>query len=150
MQLGRERVEGFPCLFWKWTKSTLILENISLSVCIYGLNSRFKCSFKNILVKKTRKFFPAESFLCMSCMKFFRKIPGSTSVTFNLSFHPNYHPNILVFANLPIYRKLIHDNISLVFWKSRIFYSVLFWRWYKILFAHINLCIIEILVGAIL
>ena len=40
-----------------------------------------------------------------------RKIPGWAPVTFNLTFHPNFHLNILVFANLPIYRKLIHDNI---------------------------------------
>ena len=55
-----------------------------------------------------------------------RKIPGCAPVTFNLTFHPNFHPNILVFANLPIYRKLIHDNISLVFGKAKIFYLVLF------------------------
>ena len=40
-----------------------------------------------------------------------RKIPGCAPVTFNLTFYPNFHPNILVFANLPLYRKLIHDNI---------------------------------------
>ena len=33
--------------------------------------------------------------------------------TLVLTFHPNFHPNI--FANLPIYRKLINDNIGLVF-----------------------------------
>ena len=31
------------------------------------------------------------------------------------NFHSNFRHNIWVFANLPIYRKLIHDNISLVF-----------------------------------
>ena len=30
------------------------------------------------------------------------------------SSHPNFHPNIYFFENLPIYRRLIHDNISLV------------------------------------
>ena len=55
-----------------------------------------------------------------------RKIPGCAPVTFNLTFHPNFHPNILVFGNLPIYRKLIHDNIRLVFGKAKIFYLVLF------------------------
>ena len=39
------------------------------------------------------------------------KNPGCAPVTFNLTFHPKFHPNILVFAILPSYRKLIHDNI---------------------------------------
>ena len=76
----------------------------------------------------------------MSCMKCLSKCPYSKTpvlppkisicvpVTFSLTFHPNFHPNILVFANLPIYRKLIHDNANLVFWKPRIFYWLLFWR----------------------
>ena len=42
-----------------------------------------------------------------------RKIPGCAPVTFNLTFHPNFHPNIWVFANLPIYRKLIHETFAL-------------------------------------
>ena len=46
--------------------------------------------------------------------------------TFSLTFHPNFHTNILGFSNLPIYRKLIYDNISPVFRKPRIFYIVLF------------------------
>ena len=62
----------------------------------------------------------------MPCMKFLskcpysknpvlpRKIPRSGPLTFSLTLHPNFHHNILVFANLPIYRKVIHDNISLV------------------------------------
>ena len=68
-----------------------------------------------------------------------QKIPGCTPVTFSLTFHPNFHPSILVFANLPIYRKLIHDNISLMFWKRRIFDLVLFWRRFKTLSVHINI-----------
>ena len=76
----------------------------------------------------------------MSCMKCLSKCPYSKTpvlppkisicvpVTFSLTFHPNFHPNILVFQNLPIYRKLIHDNTSLVLWKPRIFCLVLFWR----------------------
>ena len=48
-----------------------------------------------------------------------KKAPGCTPVTFNLTFHPNFHPNSLVFSHLPIYRKLIHDNISLEFMKSK-------------------------------
>ena len=78
-----------------------------------------------------------------------RKILDFAPVTFNLTFHPNCHPNILVYVNLPIYRQLIHDNISLVFWKPTIV-LVLFWRKYKILFVHINICITETLVGVIL
>ena len=68
-----------------------------------------------------------------------QKIPGCAPITFNLIFHPNFHPNILVFANLPIYRKLIHDNISLMFWKRRIFDLVLFWRRFKTLSVHVNI-----------
>ena len=117
-------------------------------MCIYGLNSHFKCIFKN---RKTRNFFPAEPFFCMSYIKFLskcpyskkrvlpQKIPGCTPVTFSLTFHPNFHPSILVFANLPIYRKLIHDNISLMFWKRRIFDLVLFWRRFKTLYVHVNI-----------
>ena len=61
----------------------------------------------------------------MSCMKCLSKcfcskkpvlpwkISGCAPVTFNLTFHPNFHPNIWVFANLPIYRKLIHETFAL-------------------------------------
>ena len=102
-------------------------------MCIYGLNSHFKCNFKNIF-EKTRKFFPLEPFFCMTCMKCLLKCPyskklvlppkilGCTPVTFNLNVHSKFHANILVFANLPIYRKFLDDNITLVFWILRIFY----------------------------
>ena len=71
-----------------------------------------------------------------------RKNPGCKLATFSLTFHPNFHTNILVFANLPIYRKLFHDNISLAFWKPRIFYLVLFWRRYtSVLFINISIMI---------
>ena len=62
----------------------------------------------------------------MPCMKFLSKcsyskkpvlllkIPGYGPLTFSLTLHPNFHHNTLVFANLPIYRKVIHDNISLL------------------------------------
>ena len=56
----------------------------------------------------------------------------SAPVTFSLTFYPNFHPSILVFANFSIYRKLIHDNISLVFWKPRIFCLALFLMRYQI------------------
>ena len=122
VQPERGKVGGFTCLFWKYTKSTLILENIALFVCKYGLKSHFKCRFKNIL-EKNKKIFPCRALLLYVVHKVFikvplfreilpRKIPGCTPITFNLTFHPNFHPNILVFANLPIYRKLIHDNMS--------------------------------------
>ena len=35
----------------------------------------------------------------------------TSTVTLNLTFDPNFDPNILAFANLPICRKLIQDNI---------------------------------------
>ena len=103
--------------------------------------------------RKNKKIFPAEPFFCMSCMKCLskcpyskkpalpQKIPGCAPVTFNCTFHSNFHPKILVFGNLPIYRKIIQNNKSLVFWKARIVCLVLFWRRCKILFVHINICI---------
>ena len=98
-----------------------MFENISLFACNYGLNSHFKCIFKNIL-EKNKQIFPAEPFFCMSCawsvyeVPLFQeilpqKIPGCAPVTFHLTFYPNFHPKILVFANLPIDRKSIQDNI---------------------------------------
>ena len=41
----------FPLSFFKIDQSTIILENIALFVCRYGLNSHFRYSFKNILEK---------------------------------------------------------------------------------------------------
>ena len=137
----------FPLSFLKVDKKYSNIEKIALFVCIYGLNSHLKCSFKNIL----EKFFPAKTFFCMSYMKclskcFYskkpvlpQKIPGCAPVTFNITFHPNFHPNIWVLANLPICRKLIHGNISLMFWKPRIFCLVLFWRRYKIVCTYKHL-----------
>ena len=61
-----------------------------------------------------------------------RKIPSCGSVTLILTFHPNFDCNSWVFTNSPIYRKLINENISLVFWTPRIFCLVLFSRRYKI------------------
>ena len=117
-------------------------------VCIYGLNPHFKCIFKN---RKNKKLFSCGALLLYVVIKFLLKcpyskkrvlppkIPGCTPITFSLTFHPNFHPSILVFANLPIYRKLIHDNVSLMFWKRRIFDLVLFWRRFKKLSVHINI-----------
>ena len=42
------------------------------------------------------------------------------------NFHSYFHPNMWVFINLPIYRKLIHGDISLVFLKPIIFCLALF------------------------
>ena len=107
------------------TRSTLTLENAALFACICGLKSHLKCSFLQYLEEKTRKFLPVEPCFCMSCMKCLSKcfcskkpvlpwkISGCAPVTFNLTFHPNFHPNIWVFANLPIYRKLIHEAFAL-------------------------------------
>ena len=111
-------------------------------VCVHlGVKFSLEMQFKEYAVP----------FFCMSCMKCLSKcfcfkkpvlpwkISGCAPVTFNLTFHPNFHPNIWVFANLPIYSKLIHDKISLVFSKPKIFCLVSFWRRLK-LFVHINIC----------
>ena len=84
---------------------------------------------------------------CMKCSSFYskkpvlsRKIPGCASVTFNITFHPHFHPNIGFFANLPIYRKIIHDNIALCFENQKPFVQYYFEGDIK-LFVHINICI---------
>ena len=51
---------------------------------------------------------------------------------FNLNLSSEVSSYVWVFANLPIYRKLIYDYISLVFWKPRIFCLVIFGRRYII------------------
>ena len=123
-------------------KSSLILEKSALFVSIHELNSYMKCFFKGALEKKTRKIFPMEPF-CMSYMKCFLKclyskkpVLSCASVFLILTFHPNFYPNILVFANLPIYKRLMHDNISLVFCKPRIYCLPWFWMRYKIVCAY--------------
>ena len=89
---------------------------------MHGLNFHFKCDFKNIS-EKNKKIFPCGALILYVVHEVFievplfqetcagRKIPGCAPVTFSLTFHLNFSPDILVFANLPIYRKLIHDNI---------------------------------------
>ena len=37
------------------------------------------------------------------------------AATLILTFHPDFYTNIWTFSNLPVYRKLFHDNISLAF-----------------------------------
>ena len=129
---------------WFWKKNVLF-------VCIYGLNSHLKCSFKDILEKNfSRKFFSAEPFVCMSHMECFSKfpyykkhvlpwkLPDCAPVALIITFHPNFHStNIWVFANLPIYSKLIHDGIR------RIFCLALFWRRYKIVRLFVGKCYFE-------
>ena len=88
------------------------------------------------------RFFTAALFFCLS-FKVFIEVPlfqETCSATKSswlgaCNSHPNFYPNIRGFKNLPIDRKLAHDNISLVFWKPRIFCLVLFWRRYKIVFT---------------
>ena len=132
---------------------------------IYGLNSHLKCCFKSILQKKREIFFlRSPSFVCLwfvlslplfvCTWSAYRSAPIPRNLFCQDSWfgarnsYPNCHLNIRAFANLPIYRKLIHDNISLVFWKPSIFCLVLFWRRY-ILYLFINITII-IFVGVIL
>ena len=55
---------------WSWKKGALF-------VCIYGLNSHLKCSFKSILDKKHQFFFRVGLFYCMSSMKHFSNCPYS-------------------------------------------------------------------------
>ena len=45
-----------------------------------------------------------------------RRTPDCAPVGFILIFHANFHTNVWVFANLPIYKKLNHDNISQMFY----------------------------------
>ena len=116
---------------WFWGKNVLL-------VCIYGLNSHLKSSLKSILEKKYEHF-SLWSPLCVcrrsNCLSkclsnclyskkpvLLRKFRSCAPVTLILNFHPKFHHNIWVFANLPIYRKLIHGKISLLF--SNIFISL--------------------------
>ena len=69
--------EDPPCPILKIEKSALIQEKSTLSVCIYGLNSPSKCTFKNILEKKAPKFFNAVPFFCISYRKRLSKCPYS-------------------------------------------------------------------------
>ena len=55
-------------------KFDLIFENIALFVYIYGINSHFKCSFKNIL-EKNKKIFPCGALLLYVVYEVFIKVP---------------------------------------------------------------------------
>ena len=140
-------------LSFKIEKNYSKFEKIVLFVCICGLNSQLNFSFMSILEKKHKNFsLRNPSLLCRTWSVYWsvpilksvppQKIPGCAPVTSSLSFHTN----VKVFVNLPIYRKLIHDNISHMFWKPRIFCLVLFWMRYKIVctykYLHWNLCLV--------
>ena len=137
-QLAGVRWEVSPVFFenrqkvpWFWGKNALLMY-------IYGLNSHSKSSFQSILEKKY-KHFSLWSPLCVcrisNCLSkclsnclyskkpvLLRKFRSCAPVTLILNFHPKFHHNIWVFANLPIYGKLIRDKISLLF--STIFISI--------------------------
>ena len=93
---------------------------------MYGLNSHLKCWRKN------KKNFPCGALLLyvlhevvIEVAQFQENCPAPKNswlraCNFQLNFHPDFHPNIWVFANLPIYRKLIVHII-----------------------VHINICILE-------
>ena len=100
-------------------------------MCIYGFISHLKCSF-NIFRRKKKKIFPCRALLLYVVHEVFIEVPlfqetcpapknsSFRACNFKRNFHPDFHPNIWVFASLPIYRKLIHDIIYLVFGKPRI------------------------------
>ena len=122
-------------------KSNNFMTFIALFMCIYGLDSHLKCSFKSILEKKHENFFLwSLSFVCRT-WSFYQSAPILRNLFCPVRLWHSSCLSILifvpistwVFANLPIYRKLIHENIHFVFWKPRIYCLVLFWRRYKII-----------------
>ena len=141
---------GLPCRFLKIDKKCPVFGKFTLFMCIYGLNSHLKDSFKSVLGKK-HEIFPCGCLLFYGVLEVFIKVPypkkpvlswkvpGYAPLTLILTFHPNFHPNIWVSANLSIYKELIHDNMSLVFWKQRIFSLVLLLRRSKIIFINVVL-----------
>ena len=64
------------------------------------------------LRKKNKKIFSCGALLLYVVHE---PVQGTCSALCACNSHPNFRPNICVFANLPVYRKLIHDNISLAF-----------------------------------
>ena len=87
-------------------------------------------------MEKRNKNFPLQSpsFVCRAwSVSQSAPIPRNCSVSKNSWLRAcNFQLTILDFANLPIYRKLIYDYTSLVFWKPRIFCLVIFGRRYII------------------
>ena len=131
---------------WKllaiWSCAFKIESEVLLNLEI-PMSFHLKCSFKSIFEKK-HKIFPLQSpfLVCRTWCVYWstpyskkpilsQKIPACEPVTPMLTLHYNFYPNIWVFSTLPIYRKLIHDNISLELWKPKIFCLVLFWTKYK-------------------
>ena len=130
---------------WKllaiWSCAFKIESEVLLNLEI-PMSFHLKCSFKSIFEKK-HKIFPLQSpfLVCRTWCVYWstpyskkpilsQKIPACEPVTPMLTLHYNFYPNIWVFSTLPIYRKLIHDNISLELWKPKIFCLVLFWTKY--------------------
>ena len=77
--------------------SFLKIGKIALFVCIYGLNSHLKCSFKGILDKK-HKNFPCGALLVyelfMEVSLFQKNVLPCAPITLILTFHLSFHPNI--------------------------------------------------------
>ena len=94
---------GLTCFFLNRQKvRTLILEKTALFVFIYGFNSHLKCHFNSILEKKHENF-PCGALLLYVAHDVFIEVPlfqetcsllSCAPVTFILTFHPSFHPNI--------------------------------------------------------
>ena len=119
-------------VLWFWKKLPCLCASTSWILIWYA-----------VLRVYWRKIFPCGTLLLYVILEVFIEVPLFQETCFapktswlracnSPQFHPNIHSNIWVFANLLIYRKLIHDNVSLMFWKPIIFCLVLFWRRYKI------------------
>ena len=94
--------------------------------------------------KKNTNFFSCGTLHLHVVHEVFIEVPlfhGICSAMCTYNSQPNFRPNIWVFAKSPIYRKLIHDNISLLYWKPRI-YCLVFWRRYKIVHTPWKLCLV--------
>ena len=116
----------------------------ALLVCICGLNSHLKYSFKGILEKKHEIFFYGALLTILAHEVFIEVLPFQENCSALCAFnsHPNFssyfHPNIYVRTNIPIYRKLIQDNISLLFEDQKSIVQYYFERDVKLL-VHIYL-----------
>ena len=140
---------GLSCLFLKIDQK---YHNFGKNypVCVHlWVKFSIKMRFYEYFGEKTRKLHPADPFFCMLHMKCLskclysnkslppRKIAGGPPITFILTFNPDFNLNICVFANLAFTE--IWFNISLVFWKPRIFCLVLFCMRYKIVCTYKDL-----------
>ena len=94
---SREQVGGLPCRFLKIDKKCPVFGKFTLFMCIYGLNSHLKDSFKSVLGKK-HEIFPCGCLLFYGVLEVFIKVPLSQETcsvlksswlrTFNS--HPNF------------------------------------------------------------